>query len=524
MRRVLSVWFPMFSTDLVKRRWRRSRPAAPGRGSPAIILTRVVASRDIVVRRCELAASAGVLEGMDLAHARSLLPAHVPLCVEAHRPDHDAWALRSLACWALRFSPLVAPDPPDGLLIDFTGAERLHRGEPNLLRKAHAGLRRLGFAVRLSAASTFACAWGVARFGRHDLSRVPHGKERVALDPLPVAALGLDEDAVLGLGEVGVTRIGHLLALPRASLASRFDGFVLRRLLQALGEAQEHIDPVRPDPPPRAELIFDGPTDHWESVESAAHQVVSDLVAQLARREQGVRRLYLELLRPCAPPSQARIDLSRPSRADKHLWSLVRSRLEHMDLGEGVDGIVLTAVRTARLRHQQQAAFSLDATGDSVPEGAWGELIDTLTTRLAPENVVILEPVESHLPERAFRERPAIEEPAHATPARLTIAERPTLLYPRPEPADAMALTPDGPLLSLGWRGRRWQVISCIGPERIGQEWWRWSPPASQAMRRSPPPPPPDRDYFAIQTDCGKWLWVFRRLGAGGWFVHGEWS
>ena len=30
-------------------------------------------------------------------------------------------------------------------------------------------------------------------------------------------------------------------------------------------------------------------------------------------------------------------------------------------------------------------------------------------------------------------------------------------------------------------------------------------------------------DYFRIQTEGGQWLWVFRELETGRWFVQGGW-
>ncbi|MCC6678290.1 MAG: DNA polymerase Y family protein [Phycisphaerales bacterium] len=497
-------------------------------------MTRPVASRELVARRCEAARAAGIAEGMDLAHARSLLAEGVALHSELHRPDRDAAALRGLACWALRYSPLVAPDGPDGLLIDITGTERVHRGEVRLIRAAASEIHRLGFAVRVAAASTFGCAWGVARFGAHDLSRVPPGREREALRGLPAAALRIDERTLQGLGEVGIITVGHVLDLPRASLAARFDGSLLLGVLRAIGEAPEAIDPVRPSPPARCEMMFDGPTGHWESVEAAARRVLGELAGELAQRERGLRRLDVELLRPRAAPTPIRIDLSRPSRAAKHLWSLLRARLERVDLGDGVEGVVLTASRTARLRHEQRGSEALGADDARATEAAWGELVDTLAGRLGADQVVRIEPVESHLPERAFRERSAMEAMQRGPARAVTRAARPTVLFRRPERADAMAVTPDGPILSLGWRGRRWKVVSCIGPERIGQEWWRWEPPAGDGegeaagrrsrVRRGGTAAPPGRDYFIVQTEGGRWLWVCRHVGTGRWFVHGEWS
>jgi len=459
---------------------------------------------------------------MDLAQARTLLPSRLSPHVEAHRPDRDRAALHSLACWALRFTPQVAADAPDSLWLDTTGTERLHRGEPGLLRMIAAAVGRLGLRARVAAASNFGCAWGVAHYGKHDLACVPAGRERDALQDLPLAALRIDASLAEGLGEIGIVRVGDLLRIPRASLTARFDAVLTRRLQQALGERFEDIDPVRPLLPPRCELLFDGPTDRWDSVEAATRQVLDDLACELARREQGVRCLDLEFLRPRAEATRLRITLSRPSRLVKHLWSLTRSRLERVDLGGGIEGVVLIASRTARLRHEQTTSRALGSEDTRGAAAGWGELLDRLVDRLGAAHVVCMEPVESHLPEEAFRERSALEALSTRCRAAVSEADRPTILFSQPEPAAAMALTPDGPVLSLDWRGRRWRVVGCSAPERVGPEWWRWGCPGDARQRMAAPPP--DRDYFELQTEEGRWLWACRQPATGKWFVHGEWA
>ncbi len=554
MRRAMSLWFPTFSADLVRRRLSRLSLGAPaeaghsGTGvSPGqiqrargplhqriILLTTQVHGRDIIARHCERAAALGIVAGMDLAHARSLLPTGTIAHLEAHRVDRELQALHALACWALRYSPLAAPDPPDGLWLDITGTQRVHRSESRLIRSASSAAARLGFANRVATASTFGCAWAVARFGSCDLSRVPDGSQRQALIDLPTAALRLENETVYGLEEIGVTCVGHLFDLPRASLASRFGSEVIDQLDLALGLMFEQIDPVRPQPPPRAELIFDGPTDQWESIEAAARQTLEQLAGQLAQRERGVRRLDVELLRPLIEAERFTIDLSRASRSVKHLWSLLHSRLERVDLTAGVEGVVLTASRTARLRHEQTCNESLGGTSESESSRAWGELVDTFVQRLGVDRVLRIEPVESHLPESCFRRR-SVMEPDVKVEADVTSADRPTLLLPSPEPVEVTALTPDGPVMTIRWRGRWRQVIACVGPERLGPEWWRWrtaqAEPTTNAQRRRLAQlqaqcreAPPDRDYFALQTETGRWMWVCRQVGTGRWFVHGQWS
>lgn len=523
---------------------------------------------------CNRAARAGITPGMDLAQARSMLPPGLSpdsptnaLHIEEHRPDRDAAALHALACWMTRFAPTVAPDGDDALLLDVTGTDRLHGGEHRLLRAIAGALARFGFTPRVASAPTFACAWAVARFGAHDLSLVPEGRQREAIAPLPVGALRLDDATVEALAQVGVTRIEELLALKRPAIAARFDPSLLDRLDKALGRSTEVVEGVRPEPPPRAELLFDGPTDQWESIEAAARRVTQDMARVLEGLERGVRRLDVELSRPGLAPERFEIALSRPSRSVKHLWSLVRTRLERVDLGEGIEGVTLIASRTARVRHRQGTSAAMGATtggkdglgDDRAEETAWGELVDALLGRLGGGGVVRLETVESHLPERAWRERSVLER-ARRMPTgkgqslgdRVAPADRPTILFQTPEAIDVLALTPDGPVLEVGWRGRRHRVLACAGPERIGAEWWRWgvielggrdgagAPEGATeeapdrgarasrgGRRRGPPPrppPPPDRDYFGVCLEDGRWLWLCRQVGAGRWYAHGEWG
>lgn len=458
---------------------------------------------------------------MTLAHARALLPAE-GVHAEPDRPERDRAALRALAEWATRFSPVVAPDEPDGLLLDVTGCAHLFGGEHGLVRHIHRAMDRLGFASRVAVAPTFGCAWGVARFGRRKRAVVPDGEQRRAMGGLPVRALRLDEDTEAALEEVGIRRVEHLLDLPRCELPARFGGDVLLRLDQALGEAIETIEPVRARRAPRSGRVFDGPTTRPESIEAAARDALHNLCAMLERRGQGVRLLEAVLDRGNVAPARFVISLSRPSREARHLWSLLRRRLERVHLGFGVEGIVLTAARTGRVRHEQG---ELTASGPSRKSASWAPspagtrrdiaaVIDVLVNRLGAERVVRAETIESYLPERAFRFLPLEEAHRRRVPgsgAARAGSDRPSMLLDRPEPARAIALTPQGPLLSLTWRGREQRIVACQGPERISHEWWRDDRAGTS-------------DWFRVQDEAGRWLWVCREAESGRWSVRGLWA
>jgi protein ImuB len=513
-RRALSVWLPTFATDLAWRRLRRGRSHTCNDTRPTLVLTTPIASREIIAACCAQARQAGVRPGMDMAHARPLISHHPAIHIEPHRPDRDAEALERLAWWAQRFAPRIAIDGADGLLIDSSGTEVVHGGELALVRMVGKDLARRGFSARVAAASTFACAWAMARYGRHRGSHVPPGHERACVGGLPVAALHVDASILNGLHELGITQIQHLWSMKRSALASRFDSILLDRLDRLTGEAFDDIVPVRPRPDPQVHMPFDGPTEQWEPILTAAHHLLEQLMQQLITLDRGLRRLTVQLLLARDAPLTITIDLSRASQNVSHIWTLVKSRLESVRLHAGVEGICLTAARTARPVRMQPSLHG-QPESHTADTAAWGELIDTLSQRLGRDRVVTLHPVASHIPERCWREVPALESaPPTATSVLTPQLHRPTTLLSRPESINVLALVPDGPVASIEWRGTRHAILSSSAPERISPEWWRTVTDQQ----------PPDRDYFALQTTQGNWLWVCRQQRTNRWFMHGLWS
>lgn len=531
MARVLSLYLPMWHVDLVRRRDRREK-RREGRGAakvgsgvreksgrrggggrpPAILLVTTIGQRRIVERCCESALAAGVRAGMTLAHARALLP-EGGVRVEELRAQQSEAALRSLAAWAVRYSPVVAPDPPDGLLMDVSGCERLYGGEEKIVAMVAEGVRRLGLRVRAAVAPTVGCAWAVARYGRSERAVVLEGEERAALAPLPVGALRIEPEAEAALEEVGVETVGEVMALPRSALPVRFGAGVLRRLDQALGAAPELIEPVRPVEPVRAEWVLSGPTTSLEAVCLVVRELVGRVCEELSRRESGALRLELVLSGPEMRPARVTASLSRGSRNPGHLWSLLRAQVERVHVADGVEEVSLTATRVCRLRHEQVERWvDGEGEGDGAFAGALGEFVDTLVGRLGAERVVAMEVAESHRPERVMRLRPWGEvgwDRRAGGGAAVTPGDRPSVLFERPEAVQAIALLPDGVPRWLRWRGMEHNLVDGVGPERIGGEWWR---------ERGG-----ERDYFRVRDERGAWLWVYRE-GERGWFVHGVWG
>ena len=145
---------------------------------------------------------------------------------------------------------------------------------------------------------------------------------------------------------------------------------------------------------------------------------------------------------------------------------------------------------------------------------ALDRLLKTLSLRIGSNRVKTLNIRESYLPERVLYLspfNPKKEAPTHSLPS--AAFDRPSLLFEEPEPVSAIALLPDHPPCRLLWRRERLRIISGSGPECISEEWWHKNLAT-----------PDTREYFKVQDERGRWLWIFRLRKSSHWFIHGVWA
>jgi protein ImuB len=471
----------------------------------------------------------GVTPGMTLAHARALLPRE-PV-VDTARPDRDAAGLLVLARFvSLHWTPTVCADGPDGLLCDISGCEHLFGGERALVRSLAHTLADLGFTVRTGVAGTVGVAWALARCARTAHAAADSGDEHAALRDLPIEGLRIPPEAATALRDIGVERVGQLLALPRATLPSRYGGELLLRLDQALGRAFEPVVRVDEAPEFSSCITLEGGTTNAESVAMAVRDALDEVCRQLERREAGLRRLLAGFARVDDPEDlELVVQVSRPTRSAAHLWTLLRPRLERLHMGYGVQRVRLTAGMVTGVAHEQGVFAGLSAAPAGTrrrDDEAFAGVLDTLVNRVGPDRVMRSELGESYRPERAFTLVPVLAEDARrgrrSRPTPLA-RPRPSRLYAEPVEIRVIALSPDGPVVQMSGtafaRGtsrpgaaydEHRVVARSIGPERLAGEWWR--------DRRG------TRDYFRVQDQDGAWLWIFRDNQTGAWYLHGEWA
>jgi protein ImuB len=515
------------------------RRTPPPEGAPFAIVEHG-AHGLILLALNDAARAAGLHRGQSHADARAILPALVSAPAE---PDRDLTVLKRLALWAERYSPAVATDARipghEGLLLDMTGGAHLFGGEAALLADLRGRLARAGITGRLAIADTPAAAWGLARFSAHDEVIAPTGRTREAIANLPMEALRIEAEALSLLRRFGLKRIGDLYGLPRAGLARRFRGEaglrLVERLDQALGAAAEPLVPERPAPVYRAWTQFAEPLIDVEGVGFHLPGLAQALAAELERDGQGARRLRLTAFRVDGQTTAIEAGLSAPAASAAHLIRLLREKgLERLDLGFGVDAMMLSACRAEPVAARQA---EIDE-GERAPSAeALAGLIDRLQARLGEGAARRPALRESWVPERSEAWVPA--GPA-APPVGLEAdaRPRPILLLDPPEPVEALAELPDGVPARFVWRRAPRRVVKAEGPERLSPEWWRDTSSSAHpresgderkiipAARKSAPR---TRDYYRVEDDQGRRYWLFREglynredlNRAPSWWLHG---
>ncbi len=493
-RRYLSLWLPRFLTDRLR--------AGP---DPLATLVEEAGVPRIVAANTA-AAALGIASGMALADARALYPA---LATCQANPRREARDLARLADWCDRYSPMVALDGTDGLMLDITGCDHLFGGEAAMLAEMAARMQRFGFQAQAAIASTPGAAWALARYCNHGVIAPDHESLRELLAPLPIAALRMQPDAVARLAQVGLRRIGDLLAMPRAPVAARFGAQVMHRLSQALGLTAETIH-VRHKPAPyRFRLDWAEPLRRVEDLNTAAGHLLTALCQRLTQAERGARQMLITCHTTDGHTHRVEARTSAPVRQAARLFRLLADGLEACDLGFGIETMILSVPQTERLSAAASHFWRHQATLD---EDA-AALIDRLSQRLGERQVGWTQTRESHIPERIATLLPALRHkpgsmreappPAYGSAPPL----RPLRLLAAPEPVQATALLPDHPPAAFRWRRILHRTRIGSGPERIAPEWWRDLAPDDPAAALDAE----TRDYYMVENQAGQRFWLFRK-------------
>ena len=495
--RFVSIWFRHLATD-----WFTLRQ--PQLKRVPFVLRAPVHGRMVITATNALAEKMNISRGMVLADARAIVP---DLRVSDDKPDLIGRLLRRLAEWCIRFTPIAAMDPPDGLLLDASGCSHLWGGDESYLAEIVKKLNGRGYDVRAAMADNPSIAWAVARFGNEtrDTVNVPIGKHLEALLPLAPEALRLEVETVDRLHKLGLHRIQQFINLPRASLIRRLGKHFIMRLDMALGQEIETIVPVQPVEPYQERLPCLEPIVSATGIEIALKQLLETLCLRLQQEQKGLRTAVFKGFRVDGKVEQVEIGTHRASHHVTHLFKLFELKLSSIEPGLGIELFILEAPKVEDHYPQQERIWE---GGGGLDDIRLSELIDRLACKTGPQAIRRYLPDEHYWPERSFKPAASLQEKLPT--AWRSDKLRPLQLLSQPESIQVTAPIPDYPPMLFRYKGKLHKIIRADGPERIEQEWW-----LQQGQHR---------DYYRVEDEEGHRYWIFR-LGHYDekfeWFIHG---
>jgi protein ImuB len=495
MKRFVSIWFRYLLAD----RYVRRHPEL--KGTP-FVLAAPQRGRMVVIASSPGAEALGILPGMVVADARAAYPALNVIEDPGLEPEK---ILKGLGEWAIRFTPMVAVDLPDGLILDATGCAHLWKGERPYLKDMVSRTKELGYEVRVAMAGTPGVAWALARFSSAG-ALVPPGHDKEAILPLPPAALRLPPETQDKLLKLGLDRLGKFIDMPPSVLRRRFGQGLPDRIVQVLGLASELLQPIQPESPYQERLPCLEPLRTATAIKMAIEVLLEKLCRRLAEENKGLQKAILKTYRLDGEMQEITIGTHRPTCHIQHLFRLFELKVPTIRPDLGIELFVLEAPVVVDMPPVQENLWSLTGAND---HAAIAELLDRLAGRGGADSIHRYLPVARYWPERSIQEARSLEE--KATVEWRTDRPRPTHLLGEPVPIQVAAPVPDYPPILFRYQNVVHPIRKADGPERIEQEWWV---AAGE-----------HRDYYAVEDEEGRRYWIFRSGHYEGnqskWFLHG---
>jgi protein ImuB len=493
-KRYMSIWFGHLLTD-----WQTLQQAEL-KDIP-FVFAKPERNRMVITAANPVAEAQDIYAGMMAADAKACSS---DLQVLDDIPGKAAELLKDLGLWCIRYTPFVAIDLPDGLMLDISGCAHLWGGEREYYREITHKLRERGYDVRGAIADTVGSAWAVARFGKKTPLIAP-GKQTEAILNFPPAALRIEHDNLQKLQKLGLNQIKAFISMPRPVLRRRFGEAFVSRIEQVLGLREEIITPLIPPVAYQDRLPCLEPIKTVKGIEIAIQTLLEKVCVRLKSEGLGMRKASLKCFRIDGKMVQVGISTTRATGHVTHLFKLFELQISKIEPALGIELFLLEATRVEEVDQKQEALW---AAHPGLEDTALAELLDRLAGKIGANAIQRYLPVEHYWPERAIKPAASLAEKP-ATTWR-TDRVRPVRLLHHPEPVEVMALVPDYPPKFFIYKGKRHEVTKADGPERIEREWWQDTGA--------------HRDYYAVEDNNGQRYWLFR-LGhydnTPQWFLHG---
>jgi protein ImuB len=495
-KRFMSIWFRHLMTD-----WMTLRH--PELKDVPFVLAMPDHGRLVITASNTHAQAQGIYPGMLAADAKAVTP---DLQVKDDLPDLPVKLLGRIGEWCIRYTPVIATDLPDGLILDISGCAHLWGDERKYLREIVRRLQEKGYDVRAAIADTIGAAYAVARFGKISPIIRP-GEHITALLALPAVSLRIEQAVLERLQKLGLHTIQLFVSMPRSALRRRFGTAFLQRLDQALGNEEEHILPIIPVAPYQERLPCLEPIRNAAGIEIALRRLLEMLCERLKKEGKGIRKALFKGYRIDGKTVQIEIGTNRASHHISHLFKLFELKISSIEPALGIELFVLEVNRVEDIAPEQETLWIDESSNLDCQNIA--ELLDRLAGKVGANAIHRYLPEEHYWPERSIKLATAINEKPAAKWR--TDKMRPVQLLPKPQPIEVTAPIPDYPPMLFRYNGQVHTIKKADGPERIEREWW------IDAGEH--------RDYYQVEDEEGKRYWLFRSghysAEESQWFIHG---
>lgn len=420
------------------------------------------------------------------------LAIHPQLTVLNRRVGAEQASLERIAGWAYQFSSTVILREiheelrlarTSCLWLEIGASLNLFGGFRKFIELVEAALKELHYTYQLGIGPTLEGAALLARAGIRVAITTPNALF-MRIRHLPVGKLTLPPDMTEQLHTVGIRTLGMLLELPRAAIAKRFGPDTSHFLDRLMGEAPDPRICFRLPENYSAHFEFEFEVRNTEALLFPLRRMLNEFAGYLRGRDTGVQRFTISFGHRDAPATQVSIGSSVSDRNADRFLSLVRERLQNLELPESTISLSLRATEFAT-----PSALQNDLLNRSLHEVEdLSHTLDRIATRLGNDNVHSVRLAADHRPESSWSPA-ALEEPLSS----LQFPDRPLWLLPQPRPLQLSGVP---------------KIAS--GPERIETGWWDNGDV--------------QRDYYIVQVANGPDLWVFKDLKSSDWYLHGFWS
>jgi protein ImuB len=496
MVRFVTIWFRSLKTDW----FTIHQPAL--RDIP-FVLSESDHGRLIITAANNIARKEGIDTGMAVADARAIFPS---LKVMEDDPNLSFRLLKAIAEWCIRYTDIVAIDPPDGIIMNVTGCAHLWGGELSYIKDINTRIKNKGYQVRATMADTIGAAWAIAHYGDKN-PIIESGNQKEALLSLPPSSLRFDSIIVERLHKLGLHQVKSFIDIPRSVLKRRFGKEFILKLEQVLGNEEEQILPVLPVEPWRERLPCFEPIITAVGIEIALQRLLDSICIRLQKEGMGIRKVLFKGFRTDGKSVQIEVGTYRATNNSLRLYKLFEHKISTIEPASGIELFMIEALKTEKVSSFQEKLWDT-TTGLEDPELT--VLLDKFSNRFGNSPIRRFLPAEHYLPEKSFKESISLNEPATTTWK--IERPRPVQLLTPPEHIEVTAPIPDYPPMNFRWKGKLHIIKKSDGPERIEQEWWIQDGP--------------HRDYYAVEDDEGRRYWVFRsghynvdKIPV--WYLHG---